>query len=520
MMDGRGPHHANEQNARGHQDNWQGQQSGSGGAGGVGGGGGGAPGSGAGPQSDQVLQQVPPQFRALMPPFMYRGNSGGGGGGNNGGGGGGGNGGGGASGFGSFGGTSSSNYNSSHPGVQGHPSRPRSQPGAQSGGGNNNYMDNHHHGNQYGGDRGNSGGAPQNYRGRGSGGRGGGRGDDHHRSLPYVEPELAMLQRPIIKEEELERIDSIAKNEGWCKYDKIDYNLKLNFSDDEATDAQQKDQQKSGAAKNKTEAGDGKQSGAKEEQDARNMSNGHWGDADRQRRNAQAAEDERKAYERKQAATKKLHELESKLGPKKSGDLAEEAPQLDRRTSPGAKTGANDQGSMFRAMTDVRSYMNRNVSKVGEKGGRNEFGRGGGGGGGTSAYDGKYDRDRDGGQPRDRHNSSSSGGGPAMAPGQQVERDRDGNVIFFSKQFLSNLPPRFQNSVGSERPTTGSSGPASGQGPQQQQQQGGGAQQATDRRSGGYGGGGGGAGTDKNIPFAQQFDIRYINTNANGGRMG
>lgn len=41
------------------------------------------------------------------------------------------------------------------------------------------------------------------------------------------------MQRPIIKEEELERIDSLAKDDGWAKHDEIDYNQKLQFSDDE-----------------------------------------------------------------------------------------------------------------------------------------------------------------------------------------------------------------------------------------------------------------------------------------------
>jgi hypothetical protein len=34
----------------------------------------------------------------------------------------------------------------------------------------------------------------------------------------------------------LERIESIAKDEGWAKHDEIDYNQKLQFSDDEGTE--------------------------------------------------------------------------------------------------------------------------------------------------------------------------------------------------------------------------------------------------------------------------------------------
>lgn len=41
----------------------------------------------------------------------------------------------------------------------------------------------------------------------------------------------------IIKEEELERMDKIVKEEGWTHSDEIDYNQKLVFSDDESDGA-------------------------------------------------------------------------------------------------------------------------------------------------------------------------------------------------------------------------------------------------------------------------------------------
>jgi hypothetical protein len=64
-------------------------------------------------------------------------------------------------------------------------------------------------------------------------------GNNEERSSSY-EPEL-VVQRPIIKEEELERIDSLARDDGWSKHDEIDYNKKLQFSDDEAEDVKPKD---------------------------------------------------------------------------------------------------------------------------------------------------------------------------------------------------------------------------------------------------------------------------------------
>lgn len=51
--------------------------------------------------------------------------------------------------------------------------------------------------------------------------------------MAYTEPDMLLMHRPIIKEEELERMDTIAKDEGWAKHDEIDYNQKLNLSDDE-----------------------------------------------------------------------------------------------------------------------------------------------------------------------------------------------------------------------------------------------------------------------------------------------
>lgn len=54
------------------------------------------------------------------------------------------------------------------------------------------------------------------------------------------EPEL-IVQRPIIKEEELDRIDSLARDDAWGKHDEIDYNKKLQFSDDETDEMKPKE---------------------------------------------------------------------------------------------------------------------------------------------------------------------------------------------------------------------------------------------------------------------------------------
>lgn len=46
-------------------------------------------------------------------------------------------------------------------------------------------------------------------------------------------PEEEIVTRPIIKEEDLTRMDDISRDAGWAEQDDIDYNKKLTFSDDE-----------------------------------------------------------------------------------------------------------------------------------------------------------------------------------------------------------------------------------------------------------------------------------------------
>lgn len=45
--------------------------------------------------------------------------------------------------------------------------------------------------------------------------------------------EEEIITRPIIKEEDLTRMDDISRDAGWAAHDDIDYNQKLAFSDDE-----------------------------------------------------------------------------------------------------------------------------------------------------------------------------------------------------------------------------------------------------------------------------------------------
>ncbi|XP_058806241.1 protein PRRC2C isoform X3 [Phymastichus coffea] len=60
----------------------------------------------------------------------------------------------------------------------------------------------------------------------------GGSGGPNARASPPVEKE-SIITRPIIKEEDLSRMDDISRDAGWAASDDIDYNQKLTFSDDE-----------------------------------------------------------------------------------------------------------------------------------------------------------------------------------------------------------------------------------------------------------------------------------------------
>ncbi|XP_067205035.1 protein PRRC2B isoform X4 [Linepithema humile] len=79
--------------------------------------------------------------------------------------------------------------------------------------------------------------------------------------------EEEILTRPIIKEEDLTRMDDISRDAGWAAHDDIDYNQKLAFSDDEA-DA---DPSKSDEKKEKEKKGDDNNMEEKEKRDNRDL---------------------------------------------------------------------------------------------------------------------------------------------------------------------------------------------------------------------------------------------------------
>ncbi|KAG8229349.1 hypothetical protein J437_LFUL007157, partial [Ladona fulva] len=77
-------------------------------------------------------------------------------------------------------------------------------------------------------------GGPTNRFGPGAGGRPPGPPNVGQGGPQTAEEEV--FQRPIIKEEDLNKMDDIVRGNGWATQDDIDYNQKLSFSDDESTE--------------------------------------------------------------------------------------------------------------------------------------------------------------------------------------------------------------------------------------------------------------------------------------------
>lgn len=251
----------------------------------------------------------------------------------------------------------------------------------------------------------------------------------------------------IIKEEELERIDQIVKEDGWAQDDEIDYNQKLAFSDDdsdspppvtkesrnkeikrvnfndrnkELRETHRKDdynrdreqQQQLRELEREKMDRDHNERNEREKMIDTNRQNGHRSgapivDAELLERVKQRKEEEEKrANERRIAAHKKLQELEQKIGKKKDLHSENENENPNSTSSGYGKVESIDS----RNKTNDR-YMNRDDNKPRDgKPDVRDFG---------NRYESKYERE--------------SRGGGASNPNE-----------FFNKPFQANLPPRFQ----------------------------------------------------------------------------
>lgn len=225
--------------------------------------------------------------------------------------------------------------------------------------------------------------------------------------------------RPIIKEEELNLMDDIGHDMGWAVQDDIDYNQKLEFSDDEIqirkprkevihkkdhpddysnstmNNSQQNNNRSSGWTRSPTTRG--RSSGGQDDDDTWTQQRKHT-EKDIElavQRAIQRREEEEKRFNEttKQGAQKKLQELEEKIQKRQSG-----GDDKSYSDDGGKKSSSDDNGSSFRALTQIegKSFPTR--------------------------------RQQNAQQSKESANLRESGG----------------NAPSFSKQFQNDLPPRFR----------------------------------------------------------------------------
>ncbi|CAH1975680.1 unnamed protein product [Acanthoscelides obtectus] len=294
-------------------------------------------------------------------------------------------------------------------------------------------------------------GAPSSQQQRMNGGRqqpprmADGRGEQEDSGMPS-----ALLSRPIIKEEELSRMDEIGRDMGWAESGEIDYNQKLAFSDDEADSSKpmpKRDslrRQQSLTPKDPQQHQEPPQSQGQSQGPAPSDRGGQWARGSRGGRSSVAEEEELRAQqrrtqterevelavqrakqrkeeeekrfqeERKQGAQKKLMELEEKIQ-KRASDSQEKSsslpPQMDNVDIPlpdFQKEKERDKDGRAKTPNDIRDDKNQDGS----------FRH-------MAQIEGK------GGFPR-KHQK-----------GPEREREREQNA--YPRSFQYDLPPRFKN---------------------------------------------------------------------------
>ncbi|XP_035909235.1 hornerin [Anopheles stephensi] len=391
--------------------------------------------------------------------------------------------------------------------------------------------------------------------------------DSRNSHPPYgsnVVAEQEVVVRPIIRDEELQRLEAIAKDEGWAKDYEFDYNQKLEFSDDESeinsaptavkekhatsvkedtfekralgpnaekeTDSEKVDRNNRGQEHVATGPTGHKERELKQDQESNsvqaNVGSGMRGEGAminvitpggldaaeaKERIKQRREEDQRREIERKQAAARKLQELEEKLSRKKNDDTIDSKPgTIDKGSNVGVNvsvSAASNVPSTNTRMEEEKSgegvaehSSERTISikirgKSGERANVKEIRYDYGAGGGAA----RHDRDA----------------GNLVGGSTGTNWDMPG----FSKTFQSNLPPRFQKRK-LERNTSGSNLSTNANNTA--------SNQNVSRITNSYSSSGstGPAGTNSGseikstIPFAQQYDPRYIHNQQTYGRGG
>lgn len=252
----------------------------------------------------------------------------------------------------------------------------------------------------------------------------------------------------IIKEEELERIDQIVKDDAWAQDDDFDYNQKLVFSDDDSDtppptssnkhnkDSKRvnfRDSDRDKDSKSVSQRKDEERLAYNRERDQRDMEHNDRNDREKnelpprmqqnghrpgapivdtdllERVKQRKEEEEKRVNERRLAAAKKLQELEQKINKKK--EMNSENENETSSVSSGQNYGKSENEPRINndrySRDDNRSMRdNKDESRYGNR------------------YESKYDRDM-GSRDRGAPNATDAG-------------------AYYNKPYQPNLPPRFQ----------------------------------------------------------------------------
>ncbi|CAG9836920.1 unnamed protein product [Diabrotica balteata] len=267
--------------------------------------------------------------------------------------------------------------------------------------------------------------------------------------------------RPIIREEELSRMDEISKDMGWAESDEIDYNQKLAFSDDESEKSSKREHKKSALNRDHR---DDRESHNVDGQN-RQWSGGSRSNAPRGRnsedediwvqrrtqqdkeveiavqRAKQRKEEEEKRFneERKQAAAKKLMELEEKIQ-KRDRDNHEGVGTINPNTVPAKPINHVDI-----PLPDFQKEKERDREPPREKDSRSRTP--------NESSDEKNQASNQGNSFRQLTQIEGKNFPPRKQQHAKPERDnrdnREQNGPNFSRQFQNDLPPRFRNNSNS-----------------------------------------------------------------------
>ncbi|XP_025837147.1 uncharacterized protein LOC108738623 isoform X2 [Agrilus planipennis] len=268
---------------------------------------------------------------------------------------------------------------------------------------------------------------------------------ENRSQAPQRPDEDEVVSRPIIKEEDLTRMDDLARDVGWASYDDIDYNQKLAFSDDESspkedgrengkTDQNSDDRRPRGGAKIIRHINE-----EEEVWKQRRMQQTEKVALAVERAKQRKEEEEKRFLEQKQAAAKKLQMLEEKMSKNKRERELEDTqgtisplavpsqpimpvpipvPEWEKEKENQTNTSSNNSSGSNVQKASAQQQQQKDVSSA------SEFHK-------LAQIEGRSFVRKDS-QSVERE------------PPRDTREIRDQMGPNFSKQFQSNLPPRFK----------------------------------------------------------------------------